>query len=370
MNSKLKGQWLRSESVQYALGSNFPVKLDFLAPALQMTVPEVHRMVFILTGTMNTTAGPTTALGRDAWKLIDRVLLQDEAEVVNASGACLRVLRQVELGAKATDPADLNNFNGLFEYRFEVIFQPLDTRHIRPRDFTIPVEHFLNGGTLSWATPAAVPTGCGPVAGDWRLRVEMLVADGRVRELKSRRRIFEQVINQQEFQYPANGSIRQAIITSKLTTTGYTTLVGETNLYSRTLDLPPNFAVSSLVADYVQGADSLGANDEFLLAAPGAIPLVVPYRAQKIGRMINAPTIHLDLLQAAPASARLLLDLVIDRTPNLAALTMGYQSPGALSQAIQQHGVVKGASDSYKASSFYQPLLKRLPVQIDPTFKG
>jgi hypothetical protein len=373
MNPGIKGIWLRGEPIVYGLNNNFPVKLDFLNKARQLDVPEVHVSSLVMTGTNDTTgAGGTTALGRDFAKLFSRVQYIDNQEVVNASGPMLRILRQVELGAKATDPADNASASVQMENRFDIHWVPLDTRALRPRDFAIPVEHFLEGGQFNFTTPAAVPTGWGPFNADWRVQAEFKVHNGRTRELKSQRRIFEQVISQQEFEYPAVGALRSAIIGSALTTTGYTSLAAFTTIFSRTLDLPPTFRTNSLREDYRKGADVIGTNDEFLLATPGAIPLAFPLRAQKIGSMIDLPkSLHIDLLAAAPASGRLLLDLVVDRPPNLAALVMGYNSPGELARAVNQYGeIVIGDGDNPKASTFNATLARRLPIRLNPGRHG
>jgi len=372
MNAGLKGIWLRGEPIVYSLANNFPVKLDFLNKARQLTVPEVSVLSFVQTGTNDTSAGTgtnSTFLGRDFAKLFSRVQFIDNQEVINASGAMLRILRQIELGAKAVDPPD-NVTTNLTTYvgRFDFHFEPLDTRALRPRDFRVPLEHFLEGGQVNFQTPAAVPTGCGNVNADWRVRPEIKVHDGRIRELKSQRRVFEQVVANQDFEYPAVGSLRSAILGSALTTTGYTSMATVSNVFSRTLDLPPNFDTNSLREDYRKGADVIGANDEFLLATPGAVPLAFPGRAQKTGTMIDLPkSFHLDMLVAAPASARLLLDLVVDRPPNLAALVMGYNSPGELARAINQYGeIVIGDGDNPKATTFNATLARRLPIRLNP----
>jgi len=366
MNAGQYKKRFRSEQVQYGLSAGFPVKLDFLSAARQMQVPEVAKMSFILTGTMDTTGGGgTTALGADAAKLFDQIRLSDEAEVIKASGALLRLQRQMELGSKAVDPGDVASaVNANYEFRMEFYFKPLDTRACRPQDFRVPLEHFLDGGILEWNSAAAVPTGFGPVNADWRVRVEMDVEDARVKELKSRRRVYEQVVQNQDFEYAAPGSIRTAIVGSKLTTTGYTSLAAFTTIFSRTLELPPNFVVSGLREDYRQGADAIGANDNFLAATPTAIPLVFPHRFQRTGKMIDAKTLHIDLLQAAPASGRLLLDLVVNRTPNLAALVMGYPTPGELAQAIKARGQIVGEGSNYPVAGSNLTLAQRLPIRI------
>jgi hypothetical protein len=132
-------------------------------------------------------------------------------------------------------------------------------------------QHFLEGGQILFNTPAAVPTGWNSVQADQRVRLHVLVKDGRIPELKSRRRIYEQVVSQQEFDYQVNGSLRAALLGSKLTTTGYTSLAAFTTLFSRTLELPPQYQTHVLLDEYRMFADSLGTNDEFALATPGMI---------------------------------------------------------------------------------------------------
>jgi hypothetical protein len=366
MNPALSGKWFRSEKFVYGLNSQFVVRPDYLAPARQMTAPEVCQLAIVFTGTVGAVTGG--ALGRDAAKNFSQVLLRDEEEVVNASGAMLRVLEQVERGNKQVDPADISSgaTNSSYVYRLNIMFEPLETRAERPRDFRIPLQHFLEGGQMLINTPAAVPSGWAAVQADQRIQVFALVKDGRVPELKTRRRIYEQNLTQQEFDYQVNGSVRCALLGSYLTTTGYTSLAAFSTLFSRTLETPPAFDTHIMVDEYRQFADSLGTNDEFTLATPGAIPLRVPRRNQKIGEMLMTKTLHLDLLAAAPASGKILIDAVIDRTPNLAALVAGYQSPGELAQAIKQHGEVVGYGDSYKAAAFVGDLARKLPIRIRP----
>jgi hypothetical protein len=193
------------------------------------------------------------------------------------------------------------------------------------------------------------------------------VRDGRVRELKSRRRIKEEAMTQQEFDYQVNGFLRNAFITSKLTTTGYTSLAAFTTLNSRTLKLPPAYETHMLVDEYRREATGgLSTTDEFVLAAPGAIPLCGARKGQKIGKMLDTKSLHIDLLAAAPASGRLLTDVIIDRSGELAALQEGYGSPGELQSALKAHGVVVGEAGNYPVNAFNAMLGRKLPLRVKP----
>jgi hypothetical protein len=364
MISDLKGRWFRSRLMPWVTGSAMDVDLNFLEPARHMTAPEVSIIELVFSGTVTPVGG--TAQGEDFAKLFAQVIFNDEQEMINASGAMLRLLEQVELGSKSVDPADIGvGVATAVNFRLKIMLEPLDTRAVRPRDFRVPLANFLEGGNLTVRLAAALPTNFGVAAGDWNVQVFCKVYDGRKRELKSRRHIWEQVVNQQEFFYPINGAIRTAILGSALSTTGYTTLAPYTTLYSKTLDTPPAFQTHVLTDDYRIGADSIGANDEAFLTAPGSIPLVFPHRAQKIGHMIDTPQFHLDLQQAAPASGRLLVDAVVNRSPNMAALAAGYASPEDVAAAIASRGRAVGEAGNIPAGQMPKPLVRKMPIRVD-----
>jgi hypothetical protein len=363
MNPNLEGRWFRSESFTYGLGTTFPVKTDFLAQARHMAAPEVAEIVLRFTGTVGAVTGG--ALGRDAAKLYDSVRFTDEEEVINCSGAGLRVVEQLEFGSKQRDPADITSgsTNTAYVHRLRITFEPL--KALRSRDTRIRLEHFLEGGEFLIQTASALPTGWAAVQADQRVRVYARVVDGRTKELKSRMTIREQAVTNQEFDYEVNGSIRAAILTSKLATTGYTTLAPYTTFFSRTMEVPPNFETDLVTDRYVRFSDALGTNDEFLLAAPGAIPLIAPNRFQKIGEMIDAKTLHLDLLQAAPTSGRLITIAIKNRTPNLSALVAGFGSVDDLQVALADRGkVVDGTPGGTDVTGYHPTLVRRLPVRV------
>lgn len=364
MNPNQEGRWFRSEAQVYALSNSYTIKPDFLAQARHFAAPEVADIVIRFTGTVGAVTGG--ALGRDAAKLYDSVRFTDEEEVINCSGAGLRVLEQMEFGSKQVDPADIASgaTNTAYIHELTITFEPL--KALRPRDTRIRLEHFLEGGEFIVNTPAALPTGWAAVQSDQRFRVFVRVVDGRTRELKSRMVIRETAANtNQEFDYEVSGSVRAALVTSKLPTTGYTSLAAYTTIFSRTMETPPSFETSLLRQRYRRYSDALGTNDEFLLAAPGAIPLVCPNRDQKIGEMINTKTFHLDFLAAAPTNARLLTCAIKNRTPNLAALVMGFGTPAELQAAIATHGrVVDGSPGGSPASGYLADLARRLPLRL------
>jgi len=366
MNPEQRGIPFRSNPEVYALGQTTTFRLNFLEGARSMVAPEVNEIDVVFTGTVGAVTGG--ALGRDAAKLFDTIKFIDAGgEVITASGAGLRVLEQLEVGSKQVDPADIASgaTNTNYRYRLRIMFAP-PRRGERARDTSIPLAHFLEGGEFSITTPAAVPTGWAAVQANQRMQLFAYVQDGRTRELKSRRRIKEEAVTVQEFQYQINGLCRAAILTSKLATTGYTDLSSLTALNSTTLRWPASYPTADLVDDYLINSDAVSTADEFTRAATGAIGIVLPERDQQLGRLPDLRTLHLDLLAAAPAGARLLTDTIVDRDGTLAAITEGYASPGDLAAAVKAHGVVVGAAGSYPVREFNAGLARKLPIRIKP----
>lgn len=363
MISDLAGRWFRSRTFPWVTGSVLPVDLNFLSPARQFKAPEISILEFVFEGTVTPVAG--NALGRDFAKLFAQIVFTDEQEMINASGPMLRILEQAELGSKSVDPADVVLGAPVFvRYRLKIMLEPLPTKAVRPRDFRVPLANFLEGGNLSVRLAAALPTNFGVPAGDWNVIVFAKAYDGRVRELKSRRKILDQNVTQQDFEYQTNGAIRHALLGSNLATTGYSSWAAFQTIFSRTLDLPPAMQSHVLVDDYRLNADAVGANDEFVLAAPGAFPLVVPKRDKKIGEMIDTPILHIDLLAAAPASARLLTDTIVNRSPNMAALAAGYGSAEDVASAVAARGVVVGEAGNIRANEVPKSLARKMPIRI------
>lgn len=367
MTPEQKGLPLRSNPEVYGLNNSITFKLDFMAKARHMAAPEVDEIDIIFTGTVGGVTA--TALGRDAAKLFDTIKFRDAEDVINCSGAGLRVWEQMELGAKQVDPATVASgaTNATYNYRMRIPFTS-PHRAERGEDFAVPLSHFLEGGEFTLQTPAAVPSGWAAAQADWKVQLIAYVRDARVRELKSRRRIREEAVVSQEFDYQVNGFLRAAILTSKLTTTGYTELLAlYPTLNSRTLNWPASYAPYNLVDEYRYNTQQFATNDEFLLTSTtaGALAIFEPDRDQMTGQLVDTKTLHIDLMAAAPASGRLLTDVVIDRAGDLAAVTMGYGSPGEVQNAVREKGKVNGGGGrEYAVRSFNAALARKLPIRI------
>jgi hypothetical protein len=364
MNAEQKGLILRGNPEPYSLSNGITFKTDFLAQARHMTAPEVCEIDYVLEGTVGAVAGG--ALGADAAKLLDTIKMFDGEDFVNVSGAMHRLWEQMELGNRRADPADIASgaSNTSYLYRWRFPFASVDKAE-RGDDFSIPLPSLLEGGQLSIQTPAAVPTGWNSVQADWKVTPYAYVRDARTKEAKARRRLREVQVTQQEFDYPVAGFLRAAILGSKLTTTGYTSLAGYTSLNSRTMMWPAAMSSRELIDNYRYNTNGIDTADEFLTTVFKALAIVCPDRHQMTGQMIDTLTMHLDLLQAAPTGARLLTDVITDRLGNSAANWMGYASPGEFQQAVKNRGRINGGDGrSYPVKDFNARLARALPIRI------
>jgi len=363
MTPELYGTPLRSNPETFVLGASKTIKPDYLNQARGMTAPEVWGIEIRFTGTVGAVTGG--ALGRDAAKLFDTIRFKDDDDVYNVSGAGSRVFEQLEYNSMQVDPADITSgsTNSTFTYCLYIPFAP--NRAKRAKDFAVPIANFLDGGEFTIQFASAVPTGWNTPQSDWQIQLFADVRDGRRKEAKSRRRVKEEATSAQEFDYQVNGYLRSLILTSKLTTTGYTSLAAFTTLNSRSLKWPAAFQTRTLLNLYRRESElSLGTNDEFALAAPGAMALVCPHRDQKIGNMIDLKTVHLDLLQAVPTNGRLITDVLIDRNPTRVAAQFNYKGAGALGAAVKSIGMVKGQADNYSMGEFNADLARKMPYRI------
>lgn len=362
MTPELYGVPLRSNPEAFALGAAKTIKADYLNQARGMDAPEVWGIEVRFTGTVGAITGG--ALGRDAAKLFDTIKFRDDDDVYNVSGAGTRVLEQVEYGEKQIDPVDIasGSTNSTYVYSLYVPFAPMRCK--RAKDFAIPVANFLDGGEFTIQFCSALPTGWNTAQADWQIQLFADVRDGRKKEAKSRRRVKEEATPAQEFDYQVNGFLRGLYLTSKLTTTGYTTLVGFTTLNSRTLKWPAGFQTRTLLNMYRRDHWALGTNDEFTLAAPGALALLAPRREQKTGCMVDCKTVHVDLLQAVPTSGRIITDVLIDRNPTRTAAMFNYKGAGAYGSAVKALGAVKGEAANYSVGEFNADLARKLPLTI------
>lgn len=371
MDAYQNGTWFRGEPITYSSGSTVQVRPTFLERAMAMRAPEVEEIVLDCNITLNT-ASSSTFIGEDAWKIFSRVNCRDRGgDFVDLSGASLYLLDQVERGDVFEQPADVaqSQTGASIRHRQRIVF--VSDRAERPRDTAVPLLHFLDGGeiSLTMQTPPAATGTISAVAGT--ITPYVRVRDGRVREVKSRLVMREQAVSNQEYWYPINGSLRTALLSSVLATTGYTSLTGVTTLNSQSLLWVPNMDVYMLRQEYRRRAvrglakNTSGAEtDKNVITTYTSIPLQVPRFDEKIGSLPIIDSLHLDLRTSAPSGAQLITQQIRDRDPMLAAQWLGFSSRAAYEQALAEGGVVAAAGGSAKLSDWDPLLAKRLPLRL------
>jgi hypothetical protein len=370
MDATLDGLIFRGEQITIGaagLGQSLQFKTDFLQAAKKMEAPCIGELLFRFTGTVGAVTGG--AKGEDAFKLFSQVLIKDAEELVRASGATLRVWQQMEFGDSVNpDPTDIasGSTNSTYSAILSIPFE--FERAQRRQDTRLPIIHLTEGGEITVQLASAVPTGWAAAQSDWKMQVAARVYDERVRELKSRLRIIERRVTQEEYDYPIGGSIRAAFLSSSLATTAYTSLSGFTTLDSRDLRWPAGFETAYLLNRYQKMRAFRVSGDEF--DAQNAIPFVFPEERQRIGTMPDLGTLHLDLNAAAPTGGQLFLAQIVDRHPDLAATWMGYPTPGDLADAIRKFGVINDSNGGTRANRYHPMLARRLPIRLNPSRAG
>ena len=371
MNEQSNGILLRSESAALAAGGGaINVKTNFLERARNMVAPEVAYLLIAISGTVNSAAG-TDASGFDAAKLIAQIRITDAAGVFyDLSGETARMDAILELGARHVDMTTLAA-GAADAARTWYLMIPLELpRAARPRDTRVELDRFLDGGEITIVPCTALPTGWdGFTSGT--VVVHAMVYDGRRREAKSRLVRREQAIGIADTAYPVNGSVRQAWITSVLTTTGKTNLSSTiTRVNSTTLGLPAATAPLTLIQAYRNTQPNPSTLDPALASTSfTGLPLVWPEHAQKIGSMPDIRTLHVDI-DAVPTSARLYTSVIASRAVDQTARVLGYTDVDALGKALDAGGAVVSAKGKHKRITEIMPeLARRLPLTLGAELK-
>lgn len=363
MRPENDGIYLRSRPYTFVAGQAINVDTNFLQQCLGWESPEIAEVIFILTGSV-TAGGGGNALGQDFYKLFDNIRIEHKEVVVDASGAALYANEQHEYGNKSTPPANVGTsatnaaYEGILTIPFEFPKAPNEYK----RDARVSVKAFMALGGKFVVRCGSLPTNWSTVT--LNLEVVCRVVEGRQQQVNSFYTLQEYVVTNTEEWYPINGSARYVALTSKLATTGYTSLAGFTSLDSRTLNWESGFHPRYLRERYKKQHLSIDAAvDLHLLATPAAIPLINGDKDQRTGKCPNLDKLHLDLNAAAPASGVILIGAFKDRHPLYSAYSAGYNDQGQFLADVSQYGVVRDGKNT-PVSQFDPYLVNRLPVRI------
>jgi len=358
----------RSRGYAFGLNQNINVDTNFLDQFMGWDAPEIAYLLFVFSGSVTAGAGGQ-ALGRDFAKLFDNIdVRMSGGQVINAGGAVLRVNEIHEYGDKQTDPADVatSGTNASYEGILAVPFEFPKAPNEYKRDCRPSVKAMKALGLqITIRTPAALPTNWSTATGT--VEVYARVKEARQRQANSFLTLLEYQVTQIEDFYPVSGSMRHATLTSRLTTTGYTSLTAATYsaFDSRSLGWEAGLHPRILRQYYRQGQVAIASNDEYLLAsgAFGAIPIIAAQKDQRIGQMPMLDRLHLDLNAAAPSGGVLLASAIKDRPPAYSAYACGYQDVNQFAADLLARGQVRDGSDT-PVAEFDPFLVTRFPVRI------
>lgn len=354
------GILLASNPEAFALSAVFNIKTDFLAKARKMAAPEVAELIIRLTGTVG--GHTATALGIDSYKLVKKLILSDDDEFVNISGASIRTLECMDFGSKQVDPAAVASAASNASYITEIRFTFEPPRMHNAKDYRVPAVNFLDGGQIQVQCADAFPTGW-TTSSTLSLRVWARVVDAKKKRLKARRKVTEQSFNRDDDFYPVDGAVRALIVSSLLTTTSYTALTGVTVVNSTNLDLFPDLPVSLTKNRYRRMADALNeTTDPFVNDL--AIAVISPDRDQSIVNMPQVRAAHLRL-GSVPTSAIVIKDVLVARPPNISSIHMGFPDVASYQLGVLHGGHVIDGTDKGTPIRQVPPELARImPVEI------
>jgi hypothetical protein len=359
------GQWFRGETLPWVASNKLKFKNDYLSKARNMQAPEIAEFVFQFTGSVGGVTA--TALAIDAPKLFSRFNIKDKDVRCDASGAVMFGLNMVEFGAPVLGytPAAVASGATNTAYSFmNVIPYEFEQASWRETDYRIPAPYILEGGIIQANCAAAVPTGYAAAQSDWNVTVWSRVQDARVRELKSTLCYEQFNTTRSEDYFPIQGSARNILGMTDLTTTDYTSLATFTAINSKALDLESDFDPQMWMQEYsrnkILGTNALTTD---LVLQRKIIPYLFSHWNQKIGQMVNLDQLDIRLQAAPLANSILLASKIIERNMTLGAMWMGYNSPAELSAAVQAYGVVVDEKNTPYME--YDPVLaSRMPVRL------
>lgn len=337
-----KGELIRSEPITYASGASRTLDMSFLHNAMnRMRAPVVRDI--IIHGNFDISGISGGFDNEDGCAILNQVRIADRGgEIYRLPGKLIRVESQMEFGAAQDEIDGLADAASAATTTGDnmIVRIPFDLEWAKDgAETALPLLHLVAGGIMemTFGTPAE----SGSVSGT--VTVYCVVHDEGRRELKGRliRRAVQVV--QRDTSYPIGGSVRQLHLSSDPATEGMSpwTTSTYTSLNIPELDMA---ALKSylLKEEYkrLRADTALSAADE--INAGNGIPLIVPSRGQRIDKMPDLKSVHIDLgSDTIPTSSRLVMSYIEDRDQTLAAEWLGYSSVAAFQAAHRERGHVK-----------------------------
>lgn len=363
--------WLRSRTYTWAALAGFPVDMSFLERAIRrMEHAEVLALLFVFRGSV--TAGAGTAFGEDGARIFQHIDINDNAGSLFAgSGANLRAIGQMELGSRYYDPADIATTvtNASYSLTVPFIFHPL--KAYDGEQFRVPATALLDGNgievTFNDATPAINTT-----VNSGTFQLIAIVVDNGKQRLWSRMIWRDIPMNADEDDYAVGGRLRAAFCVAPAAdaTGGYTSWASNLTASVPELDYAlQNRDVLDFWAAYNSEIPNLSGMTNIFRQGE-AFPLFLPTAEHTIAEMPHLGRMRVELHQARPADARLMLCVLPDRNVVKTADALRFASPGALQSAVAVQGKVLTRSGSKPIGQVKTSLLRNLAIELDASGGG
>lgn len=360
-----KGIDHRSAPLTWSDGSVQQLDMSFLHQAAQrMRAPVVREIAFH--GKFDISGVTATFDNKDTCQLFTQVKVTDrKGDIVRLPGKLIRLGTQMELGARgvehdgladAASGATTTGDNFILRITFDQEYATVGA------DFGLPLLHLVDGGSIE--VQFGTPAGSASVSG--KVYTYVHVHDEGKRELKSRLIRRAQAVSLRDASYPIGGSVRELVLASNPTAAGYSAWTASTYEAINVPELELSVARSYILRENYRRLRPDTDTDDVILAGNG-VPLVVPSRGQRIDKMPDLKTVHLDLgSDTIPTSAQLYMSYVEDRDPSLAAQWLGYNDVAKFAADLAARGVVNlGKGRKAKGAEFPAHLARRMPMSIE-----
>lgn len=359
-----KGEDFRSRPTTYASGQVTQLDMSFLHNANQrMRAPVVRELLFHFSGDIS---GVTTTFDNiDGCQIFSNIRIADrKGNLVNLPGKLIRLATQMELGARADEADGLADAaSGATTSGDDMILRvTFDQEYATVgADFGLPLLHLVDGGEIEMSF--GTPVGSTGVSGT--VYVYAHVHDEGKKELKSRLIRRAQAVTVRDAHYPIGGSVRELVLCSNPTATSQSPWTASTYTAINVPELDLSVARSYILRqNYTRLRQDTSAAD--VIQAGRAVPLVIPSRGQRIDKMPDLKSVHIDLgSDTIPTSAQLYMSYVEDRDPSLAAQWLGYNDVARFAADLQKSGkVALGKGRAVEAAGFPAGLARRMPMVI------
>lgn len=359
-----KGVLYRSRPTTYVNGATSQLDMSFLHnPMQKMRAPVVRELVFHFAGDIS---GVTATFDNiDGAQIFNQIRIADRAgDIYKLPGKLARLCMQMELGTRADEVDGLADAaSGATTSGDDMIIRvPFDLEFAAVgADTALPLIHLVEGGEIEMTF--GTPVGSTGVSGT--VLVYALVHDEKVRELKSRYIRRTQAVTGRDSHYPLGGSVRELVLCSNPTATSMSPWTASTYNAINVPELELSVARSYMLRqEYTRLRPDRSAAD--VIDAGRAVPLVVPSKGQRIDKMPDLKSIHIDIgSDTVPTSAQLLQGYIEDRDPGLAAQWLGYSDTNRFANDVKEAGKVNlGKGRGAPVEAFDTRLARRLPVQI------